>query len=148
MSNPKVINIKKERACDECNECCQGWLSGESHGHFFQRGQPCFFLQKTCTIYEDRPANPCVSYMCAWLDGDDFPMWMRPNMSGVIITKRKEGDIEFFDAVECGKKMDSSVLSYLILWALRKSKNFKYQIEGGVNYIGSNEFCQFMTTRI
>lgn len=130
------------RSCDECTECCKGWLTGEAHGHTFQPGRPCFFLQKNCTIYETRPETPCASYKCEWLGGEDFPMWMRPDMSGVIITKRTEKDIEFFDVSECGKKIDSSVLSFLILWAIDNSKNLRYRIDGGVSQIGSAEFSQ------
>lgn len=69
-------------------------------------------------------------------------MWMRPDMSKIIVTKRSVQNIEFFEAIECGDKMDSSVLSYLTIWALNNNKNIKYQVGGGWNKIGSKEFLE------
>lgn len=130
------------RTCDGCAECCKGWLHGVAFGHDFYPGKQCYFLQKTCSIYENRPIDPCKSYKCHWLDSDDLPMWMRPDMAKVIVNKRRTNDIEFFEVCECGEKMDSSVLSYMTIWALNSNKNIKYQVGGGWNKIGSKEFLE------
>lgn len=128
------------RTCDGCSECCKGWLIGEAHGHSFYPGKPCFFLNKTCSIYDNRPENPCKSYKCHWLASDDLPMWMRPDLCNAIVTQRENDEFCWVDVVECGKKMDSSTLSWLVIWALNNGKNLKYQVGGGWNKIGSNEF--------
>jgi hypothetical protein len=69
-------------------------------------------------------------------------MWMRPDMSGVLVTRRVHEGIEFFTVGECGKKLDAAVLSWLVIWALNNSKNLKYQIDGGWNKIGSKGFME------
>ena len=130
------------RTCDGCAECCKGWLSGNAMGHDFYPGKPCYFLQKTCSIYENRPIDPCQTYKCHWLASDDLPMWMRPDMCGVVITRRNHEGVEFFTVGECGTKMDSKVLSWLVIWALNNGKNLKYQIDGGWSKIGSKEFME------
>lgn len=111
-------------------------------GHEFYPGKPCFFLQKTCSIYESRPVDPCKSYKCHWLDSDDLPMWMRPDLSNAIVTVRVGQGIEFYEVAECGQKMDSMVLSWVVIWALNNGKNIKYQVDGGWNKIGSKEFLE------
>jgi hypothetical protein len=69
-------------------------------------------------------------------------MWMRPDMSNALITRRQHENLEFFEVTECGKKMDASVLSWLVIWALNNGKNLKYQIAGGWNRIGTKEFME------
>ena len=136
--------IKNERSCGECSKCCEGWISGEAYGHKFYKGCPCFFLEKTCSIYDLRPNEPCKSYKCAWLEEEIFPLWLKPSMSNVIITKRyrklDNREIYYYAIDETGKKIDSSVLNWLILFALNKNVNILYRIDGGPNRIGSNEF--------
>jgi hypothetical protein len=51
-----------------------------------------------------------------------------------------EGTIEVYDMSECGVKVDSTVLSFLIIWALNNKKNLRYRVDGGINRIGSPEF--------
>lgn len=130
------------RTCDGCSECCKGWLNGSAMGHDFYPGKPCYFLQKTCSIYENRPIDPCKIYKCHWLDSDDLPMWMRPDLSNTLVTRRIIENIEFYEILECGQKMDSSVLSWLIVWAFNNGKNLRYQIDGGFTKIGSEEFMK------
>lgn len=130
------------RTCDGCSECCKGWLHGSAMGHNFYPGKPCYFLQKTCSIYENRPIDPCKNYKCHWLDSDDLPMWMRPDLSNVLVTRRYNQNIEYYEILECGQKMDSSVLSWFIIWALNNRKNLKYQIDGGFSKIGQEEFMK------
>lgn len=130
------------RTCDGCSECCKGWLNGSAMGHNFYPGKPCYFLQKTCSIYENRPIDPCKTYKCHWLDSDDLPMWMRPDLSNALVTRRNIENIEYYEILECGQKMDSSVLSWFIVWAFNNGKNLRYQIDGGFTKIGSEEFMR------
>ena len=130
------------RTCDGCSECCKGWLRGHAMGHDFYPGKKCYYLQKTCSIYENRPIDPCQSYKCHWLATDDLPMWMRPDLSNALVTQRNNNGHSWLEVLECGSKMDSEVLSWLVIWALNQGKNLKYQINGGWSKIGSKEFLE------
>lgn len=136
-----VVPVHK-RECGECTACCEGWLHGEAHGHTFYSGKPCFFLCKGCAIYDQRPEHPCKSYKCTWLEDDILPMWMRPDLGGVIVTKRHVKDMTFYSVTETGKPIEAKVLNYLIQLALNKQLNIEYFIEGGQNRIGSTEFIE------
>jgi uncharacterized cysteine cluster protein YcgN (CxxCxxCC family) len=140
ISKELVAEIKPKRTCDSCTKCCQGHLWDEAHGHTFQSGKPCFFVgEKGCSIYADRPKDPCVSFKCEWLAGDYLPMWMRPDLSKVIVTKRVYDDGEWLEVCEAGQKMDSAVLSWLLIWAKNNNKNIRYQIDSGWNWIKNSE---------
>ena len=128
------------RACDGCTKCCEGWLAGKVNGQPFYKGRPCFFLNKTCTIYESRPEDPCRSFTCQWITEEIFPQWMKPDLANVIITKRFNKGIDFYEIIEAGSVMQARVLNWLVLWALNDKKNIKYWIEGGANKIGCDEF--------
>jgi hypothetical protein len=132
---------KITRTCDGCTKCCEGWLTGEAHGHQFYRGRPCFFLNKTCTIYEDRPPV-CRNFKCRWLDEDIFPEWMKPDLVDVIINKEVFNNIEYYVLVEAGKLLDVRVLSWMIQWVINNNKNLLYYIDNGMNRIGSKEFLE------
>lgn len=141
------------RSCGDCTKCCEGWLEGVVYGHKMYRGCNCHFLESSCKIYEDRPDSPCKSYNCAWLQEEDFPGWMKPNLSSVIITKRsirvpsEEGmkKVDYYDVIESGRKMDSSVLNWLVHWSLEKEKNIAYELDGKVHALGSEEFKNLIT---
>jgi hypothetical protein len=130
------------RTCGTCAKCCEGWLSGEAYGHKFFRGRPCFFLNKTCSIYDTRPESPCRTYKCAWLDELQFPEWMKPDLVNVIINRAIYKDIKYYVLVESGSLLDVKVLSWMIQWALNNNQNLMYYIDGGVNRIGSTEFLE------
>jgi hypothetical protein len=134
--------IMTKRNCDGCIKCCEGYLYGEVNGKKFFRGRPCFYLNKACTIYEDRPEYPCRSYYCAWVESDEFPQWMKPELVNVIITRKKtkKSGIEFYHVVEAGAIMPSKVLSWILEWAVTNKKNLQYMIEGSFSYLGSQEF--------
>jgi len=132
----KEVFEKPQRSCDGCTACCQGTLSGSAHGHDFYPGKPCFFVtEKGCGIYENRPADPCKNFKCDWLEHDYLPMWFRPDLSKIIVTKRKIDDEIWVSVAEAGQKMDSSVLSWMLIWAANNKHNIRYQIDGGWNWI-------------
>jgi hypothetical protein len=125
-----------KRTCDGCTMCCQGHLTGQAYGHTFQQGKPCFFVSaKGCTIYEDRPVEPCKSFECDWLKYDYLPMWMRPDLSKVIVRRTIEDNTEWVYIVEAGQKMDAAILSWIIIWATNNKINIKYEVDGGWNWI-------------
>ena len=130
------------RSCGTCAKCCEGWLSGEAYGHKFFKGRPCFFLNKTCSIYDTRPESPCRTYKCGWLDELHFPEWMKPDLVNVIINRASFKEIKYYALVESGSLLDVKVLSWMIQWVLNNNQNLMYYIEGGMNRIGSKEFLE------
>lgn len=89
-----------------------------------------------CSIYEQRPEDPCKNFKCEWLNNESIPHWMKPNSINVIIYKRSENDQEFLEFTEAGSKLDPKVLSWIFMeYAKGNLKNIKYQLDGGWNYI-------------
>lgn len=129
------------RSCDGCTKCCEGWLWGEAHGHKFWPGRPCHFMSnKGCSIYENRPDQPCKSFKCEWLENNEIPEWMKPDVSNVIIYKREENGKKILEFTEAGSRLDSKVLSWIfMMYADNKLCNVKYQLDGGWNYIYGKE---------
>lgn len=140
------------RTCGDCTKCCEGWLEGVVHGHKMYRGCNCHFLEGSCKIYEERPENPCKNYNCAWLLEDRFPGWMKPNLSNVIITKRsmrvptEDGMkmIEYYDVIEAGSVISSTVLNWLIHWALDNNINLVYELDGKIHLFGDQELKKYL----
>lgn len=130
------------RQCDGCHRCCEGWLHGNAYGFDFYPNRPCQFLSigKGCSIYANRPEDPCKAYRCQWLNDHAIPEWLKPDKSNVIITARKVGEFYYWDITETGVKMDSSVLNWLFLHCLNHDMFMVYKIGGGLNYLGTEEF--------
>lgn len=129
------------RKCDGCTKCCEGWLHGVAHDKHFWPGTPCHFMgEKGCTIYEDRPHDPCKTYRCHWLDNQDIPEWLKPNRSNIIITKRQHDDISYLDVTEAGSKMTVETLTWLMVYCLNKNINIKYNIGAGYYRFGDPKF--------
>ena len=129
--------------CKGCSACCEGWLFGEAHGHYFQAGRPCHFKCETgCSIYEKRPESPCKTYNCAWLEDENIPEWMKPNLSGVIITKRQWKNGDYLEIHETGKKIDAVVLNWLFLYHYTTDIPIRVQVSGGWTNYGTKEFLQ------
>ena len=140
------------RACGECTKCCEGWLEGVVHGHRMSRGCSCFYLEKTCQIYDARPDNPCKNYNCSWLNEGFLPAWMKPNLSNVIVTRRSAmvptisgmTRIDYYDAIEAGGKIDSTALNWLVRWSVNSGTNLAYEVDGCVYTMGSQEFKDYL----
>jgi hypothetical protein len=101
--------------------------------------------EKGCTIYKDRPHDPCVAFKCGWLLEEElFPEWFKPSVSKVLIVKLKtdRSKIDFYRIVECGQKLDAMYLNYLFLCFLNKKINIQVYMLGGVTNYGSPEFLE------
>ena len=143
-------NLSPPRECGECTACCDGWLSGHAHGYNFYPGRPCHFKgAKCCTIYKDRPENPCKSFECVWLSKSlvELPQWMRPDLIGSIVLahewKPQEYSLRVF---ETGKKIDSNVLSWFFELYFTHKVCFSYQLQGVWYHIGSDEYKKYCET--
>jgi hypothetical protein len=131
-----------KRECGDCTRCCEGWLNADIYGKRMYEGKPCYYLGKGCTIYENRPEEPCKNYECEWLTNDEFPEWLKPNISNVIVTKREieNKSISYYEIVETGKLMKSPILNWFVHWALKTKSNIIYSIQGKMHKLGSAEF--------
>ena len=132
----------RDRSCGTCHACCDGHLSGEAYGHKFWQGRKCFFVNESgCTIYGNHPISPCKNYKCVWLEDKSIPEWMRPDLSKVILTRETINGIPYVSIKEAGQKIDSSILNWIFTqYAEDKFENIRYQIDGGWNWMGSQEF--------
>lgn len=138
------------RECGSCTKCCEGFLAGEALGKTFYKGKPCHFVAigKNCTIYKDRPINPCQTYECMWKKTDVLPVWMKPSEINTIIDERTtDNGIYFINVVEAGSKIDSKVLTWLVEYSLQNNINIFWEVDNGKHWIGSDDFCQEMSLK-
>ena len=132
------------RSCHGCTACCDGWLVGEAYGHSFYPGRKCHFVSdEGCSIYEQRPYDPCHTFKCEWLINKEFPEWLKPSLSKVIFVNRQIDGIPYISANEMGSKMDSNVLSWFVMAHVNKKfPNIMYMLNGGMNVMGQPEFMK------
>lgn len=137
-----ILILDNKRQCGSCTKCCEGWLPGEVNGYKFWPGRPCHYQgDGKCEIYTTRPDDPCKSYQCAWLADETIPEWLKPSKSNVILSYGSIAGEQYVDASETGAKMDSSVLSWLLLNYINgKYKNVSYRINGAVHRVGTPNF--------
>lgn len=147
MSKKKKKEFSVNRTCDGCTACCDGWLYGSAHGYEFYPGRKCHFVGSDgCSIYKDRPKSPCKTYKCVWLTDGDIPQWMKPNLSNVIITERCWGEDDegtYYEVLEMGKKIDSSVLSWLYDYQRESGICMSICVDGAWHNYGSEEFIEY-----
>lgn len=139
------------KPCGECKECCRGPLKLEVKGCFVGKGKPCphvdILADKGCTIYDERP-KVCVDYECWWKMNDDFPDFMRPDKSNIIITDRHLKGIMYLDVMAtAGNKISYESISHILKYAVLKGKNIVWRhndYEEGVKmfWLGSPEFMK------
>jgi hypothetical protein len=109
--------------------------------------KPCHFMREGgCSIYDDRPKNPCKIFLCSWLidDGSKFPDWLHPKLSNIIIRERFWGENKekiFLEIVECGVKIDSEILVWLMHYHYRTNVPMVIRVNSKWNYFGPPEFC-------
>jgi len=134
------------RECGTCTKCCEGYLTGSVKGRDFYGGRPCHFvvIGRGCSTYDDRPKNPCITYNCAWLLNSEFPEWLKPEQSGVIIDWRTVNGIKYLNVTEAGGKLTTSMLSWLIVYIMNIRGNLKWIIDNGAHWIGNSDFLEAM----
>jgi len=132
-----------KRECGNCTRCCEGWISGEVKGKKFFNGSPCHYvnINKGCTIYNDRP-KMCHNFNCEWLINSDIPEYLKPEKSKVLIKPTSEKNIFYWNVVECGQKIDSVYLNWIIQHCINNKINLKYEVNGGHYYLGDTDFMQ------
>lgn len=147
MKKIPIFEESNSRACDGCTKCCDGWAVGEAHGYKFYPGRKCHFVCDTgCSIYESRPEEPCKTFKCLWLSDSTIPQWMKPDRIHSILSLETRNNISYITVKEAGKRLDASVLSWLFTSYHQGSiTNIRYELDGGWNFIGTDEFIKLMT---
>lgn len=143
------LNITSKRECEDCTSCCEGWLSGSVNGRSFYPGKPCHFARpgEGCTVYEDRPQDPCISFNCLWKTDMDVPEWMKPSLSKTILTYRltKFNKIKYLALVPAGADITTEVLSWFITWTAERGENIVWYLKNGsIQFLGDPDFCEEM----
>ena len=129
------------RSCGTCTACCEGWLAASIKGEAMYPGSPCKYLSNKCTIYNQRPKDPCINYKCEWLKDDSIPEWMRPDRCKAILTLKEICNIRYVWLTECGEKLRSDVLAWLFMRYLQGVyENIVFNIHGHPRKIGTQEF--------
>jgi len=93
-----ITNTSSNRNCNGCTACCDGWLAGKVNEHYFYPGKKCYYVTENgCSIYDDRPENPCKNFRCGWIIDKEVPEWMKPStIQAMIIFEQtnKEAPLE------------------------------------------------------
>ena len=136
-----------KRECGSCTKCCEGWLPGGAYGKKFFPGRPCHYFKKTknsgCSIYQNRPEDPCKKFECAWLkDSKIFPEWLKPELSNVIITNQEKNGINYFEFRNCGIELPVEILDWIIWFVGTYQVNVTYNIKGHWRSIGEENFTK------
>jgi len=140
--------VKNKRKCGSCTKCCEGWLSATIYGRKMYTGNPCHFKSNNgCSIYKDRPKEPCKDFKCEWLINEEVPEWLKPEYCNVILINENKDGFNFIRATEAGGKMPVEVLNWLFLFIFNKKINLCYQVASGWNWFGSLEFVKYMESK-
>jgi len=144
------MEIENSRSCGSCTACCEGWLFGKAYDYSFWRGRKCHYLGSSgCSIYGQHPDVPCKSFKCVWLTNLNIPEWMKPNESGIILTYSTYLDFEYLLVTETNIPLKAEVLSWLFMEYINGNiGNFCYQLNSGLNYVGSTEFLNAVNGKI
>jgi hypothetical protein len=154
-----MFKDKEDRVCGNCTKCCDGFLYANIRGiemgnrpgvdvdiEKIHNPKPCFFVitESGCSDYKNRPENPCKSFKCMWLKNKDMPEDLKPVLSKSITIKSNYLGIDYLSIIEAGQKLDSKVLEWHIKYCLRNNLNLTWNINGEVQWMGSEEFNEMM----
>lgn len=137
------IPVTIERSCSSCTKCCEGAVHGTVFGEAFFKGSPCKFclVGSGCSVYEQRPQDPCKTFKCEWLVNDSIPIWMKPNVSGGIIVMKQTKSFVFPVLIPTDIDVSVDVLSWYILWAVQRFQAFVwYNAKGSRFFMGPSGF--------
>jgi hypothetical protein len=115
--------VPVHRACGSCTACCDGHLTGEAYGKKFYPGKKCAFIGPSgCSIYDLRPKNPCVTFLCAYKNQHSLPEWTRPDLSNVIFVQRIFEDIPYLHGSDTGRQPIPELFDWARNWAMERQK--------------------------
>jgi len=76
---------------------------------------------------------------------------MKPSRSNVLVSVEKWGpnrENKLLRVIECGQKLDSEVLSWIIQFSRNTNTGIIYQLCGVWNYFGPDAFMEFFKKEI
>jgi len=131
------------KECGTCTKCCEGWLGANIKGHDMYPGKPCFFVEigKGCTIYNDRPKDPCKDFSCGWIDIEDMPEEFRPEVSGVIMHFKENNGNQYIGLAKAPNNPTEQYLSWAIVYARSRGTNILWYIDDKSWWLGNDDFC-------
>jgi hypothetical protein len=138
------------RECGTCTACCDGWVVGTIRGHEMKPGTPCHFRGAgCCTIYAERPQEPCRGFVCGWLaPGSPFPESFRPDRLGVMIIATRWRNRPAFILRSAGRDPDESLLDWMRSLSARSGAPFFYEQAGERFGFGPPEFQHEMLAKL
>jgi len=138
------------RQCGTCTACCDGWVAGNIRGHEMKPGQPCHFRgEGCCTIYAQRPVEPCRNFVCGWLmPGSPFPEEFRPDRLGVMAVPTRWRARPAFILCSAGRDPDERLLEWMREFSSRTGAPFFYEQRGERFGFGPPEFQQEMLHKV
>jgi hypothetical protein len=126
------LDQQHNRSCGSCTACCDGWLQIEVRGHRIRPGKPCpFSVAHQCSIYSERPREPCREFICGWLIASSpLPEWMRPDKSDMILLAANFTwrGLPVDVAVAAGTRPKQKALDWLKKFSAEKKRPLVYQI--------------------
>jgi len=146
-----VIPLKPaQRQCGTCTACCDGWVVGTVRGHQMKPGTPCHFRgDGCCTIYDQRPVEPCRNFVCGWLaPGSPFPEEFRPDRLGVMIVRTRWRGRAAYILGSAGRDPDERLLDWMRSFSVQTGSPFFYESRGERFGFGPPEFQQEMLARV
>jgi hypothetical protein len=69
---------------------------------------------------------------------------MKPDKINAIIRWLDIDGCKALKIIEAGSTLRSDVLTYMIIYAMKNQVNLIWEVDGGTNYFGSNEFIAKM----
>ena len=143
---------KVARKCSECTACCDGWLKINVRGRDVFPGSPCpFSVAHQCSIYEERPVDPCQQFVCGWLmDNSPLPEWMRPDKANLILLPAnfQWRGIPVHVAVAVGARPKDKAINWLKDFCRKSHRPLIFQMHDEWIAYGSPQFQTEMAARL
>ncbi len=119
-------------------------------GHDVFPGKPCpYSTGHSCSIYADRPENPCRKFVCGWLEKNSpLPEDYRPDKIGVIFVILDWRGIPIYALTPAGRDPGDDVLEWTREWSARTQRPFLYQLNGEWYAFGPPAFQKEMLQKI
>lgn len=142
MSKVTLSLGKNKRSCEGCTKCCEGWLPAEINGTMMYPGKPCDFVQVGvgCSIYKNRPKEPCKVFECSWKASDFVPMEFSPKSTGQIISTQFVENIPYMSMAYAGQVVSAEMLSWFVTFVVGRQLNAEWSVGETVHAVGSAEF--------
>lgn len=149
QAGPTVLG----RSCEGCTKCCSGTLTAtiniesRSTAHEMKPGTPCVFVQigKGCSVYSERPDDPCRTFRCQYLVDEMVPEEMKPSRSNIILTVEEVmPNVEYIIAHESGGVLEGDNLKWVESLYDNYAVNASWTVNGKMHYQGDATFTAKM----